>query len=105
MNRYVIETRLTYDHGGTIGMHCNYPCGLFSIVDQQQRVEIDRGQNPIYITMDWMSGWALITDLVGCPMSKIRQPEIVAPYYDEHEFYNYGKLYILEIRLHSIQQL
>lgn len=97
--KYVIESRLTYDHGGRTGMHTNYPLGLFQNAESGQNVEIDRGQWPITIQLDFRPGWALISDVSGQPMTKIRQPEIVAPYYDEHEFYFYGKLYILEIRL------
>lgn len=104
MKTYSIETRLTYDHGGQTGMHCNYPLGLFNTTQSNLRAEIDRGQWPIFLTMDWREGWALIEDVSGQAMTKIRQPEIVAPHYDEHEFYWYGKRYILEIRIDFMEE-
>lgn len=99
----VIETRLTYDHGGTTGMHCNYPLGLFNSVQHVgQRVEIDRGQYPIAIDLSFRKGWALILDVTGCPMTKILLPDRVQTEYTEYRFYDHGKLYILDFRFDSI---
>ena len=98
--KYVVETRLTYDHGGNVGMHCDYPLGLFNNIDMDsRRVEISHGRYPILLQLNFRPGWGILYDVSGQPMTKFRQPETVAPYYDEHEFYFDGKLYILEIRL------
>lgn len=99
----VIETRLTYDHGGKIGMHCDYPLGLFNTVQYEgQRVEIERGQYPITLQLNFRPGWALISDVSGQPISKIRQPEESEPNYREYRIYFYGKVYILEFRFDSL---
>lgn len=99
----VIETRLTFDHGGKTGMNCDYPLGLFNTVQYQgQRVEIDRGQWPISIELNWRDDWALISDVSGQSLTKIRVPEGVESDYREYRFYSYGKLYILEFRFDSI---
>jgi hypothetical protein len=93
----VVETRLTYDHGGKMGMNCDYPLGLFNTLTHQgQRFEIDRGQWPIAVELGFRShGWALITDVSGQPMTKIRVPERVELDFTEYRFYSYGKLFVL----------
>jgi hypothetical protein len=99
-----IETRLTYDRGEKVGMHCDYPLGLFNNVQcQGQKAEIDRGQWSIGILLDFRPDrWALISDVTSQPMTKIRVPAGVEPDFQEYQFYFYGKLYILEFRFDSI---
>lgn len=98
-----IETRLTYDHGEKKGMTANYPLGLFNYVDRQgRRVEIERGQWPITLELEWRPGWALIAEVSGQVMWKIRTPESSEPDYREYRFHFYGKLYILDFRFDSI---
>ncbi len=102
----VVETRLTFDHGGAVGMHCDYPFGLFTtMMYQGQSVEIDRSRNPIVLKLGSLGhgeGWATLTDVTGEPMTKFRVPESVELGYREYRFYFYGKLYILEFRFDSI---
>lgn len=102
----VIETRLTFDHGGQAGMTCNYPLGFFNtVLSVGHRVEIDRGQYPIVIELDYRpGGWAIITDVTGQPMTKVRLPEVVEPDFREYRFFFHGKLYILEFRIDSISE-
>lgn len=101
----VVETRLTYDHGGTTGMHADYPLGLFNTVTSAGRsVEIDHGQWPIMLQLDFRPGWAIIMDVQGTPMWKFRPPETVEPDYREYQFHSCGKLYILEFRFDSLPE-
>lgn len=101
-----IETRLTYDHGGNTGMHCDYPLGLVNtIMSAGHRVEIDRGRWPITLELKFRpEGWALISDMTGQAMTKIRVPDAVELDFREYRWYFYGKLYILEFRFDSITE-
>lgn len=84
-------------------MNCDYPFGLFNTVQYDgQRFEIDRGQWPISVQLEFRPGWAAVMDVQGMPMTKFRQPEGVEPDYREYRFYSFGKLYILEFRFDSI---
>lgn len=85
-------------------MDCDYPLGLFNTIQYEGlRVEIDRGQWPISLMLDFRPGrWAVLTDVSGQPMTKIRVPATAEPDFTEYRFYFYGKLYILEFRFDSL---
>lgn len=103
--KYLIETRLTYDHGGGVGVHCNYPLGLYNNTESNGSCEIDRGRLPIRLQMDWQDGWALITEVSGQPMTKILQPTETSKDYHTYDFFFYGKLYHLELRIDWMEEV
>lgn len=105
MKRYTLDTRLTYKRRKEKGKHCDYPLGLITIVLSNDQTAIDHGPYPIYIRPNYpANGWAMLSDHIALPMTKIPLPQTIENRYEKHTFWYAQKKYTLEIRILEITE-